>query len=172
MTRATRKAAHLYAIGIGSNRRHIAYGRPTAVVEGAIAALDGEFSLFDASPILTNPAMGGAGRDFANAAAIIESTLEPDAMLRALKAIERRFGRRAGRRWGERVLDLDILAWSGGRYAARGLTIPHPGLASRPFALVPLATIAPRWKVAGPLTLAQMEYRLRRAMPEKKPDSA
>ena len=47
--------------------------------------------------------------------------LDPPAMLAALKAIERDFGRRAGRRWGARVLDLDIVAWSGGRVrGARG----------------------------------------------------
>jgi 2-amino-4-hydroxy-6-hydroxymethyldihydropteridine diphosphokinase len=169
MTSAT---THLYAIGLGSNRRHHRHGRPVGVIEAAIAALDAQFGLFDASPIITNPAMGGAGRDFANAAAIVESRLPPRDMLAALKAIERRFGRRRGKRWGERVLDLDILAWSGGRYEGRTLTIPHPGLASRRFALAPLAAIAPRWRPAGNLTFAQLEYRLRRAAPEKKPDSA
>jgi 2-amino-4-hydroxy-6-hydroxymethyldihydropteridine diphosphokinase len=47
------------------------------VVEAAIARLDGEFGLFDASPIVLNAAHGGAGRDFANAVALVESDLEP-----------------------------------------------------------------------------------------------
>ena len=49
-----------------------------------------------------------AGRGFANAVAIVESKLEPDELLVELKALERGFGRRPGRRWGPRVLDLDI----------------------------------------------------------------
>ena len=66
---------HLYAIAIGSNRPHGRYGRPAAVVETAIARLDEEFGLFDASPIILNTAHGGAGRDFANAVALVESNL-------------------------------------------------------------------------------------------------
>jgi 2-amino-4-hydroxy-6-hydroxymethyldihydropteridine diphosphokinase len=100
--------SHLYAIAIGSNRPHGRFGRPPAVVEAAIARLDAKFGLFDASPIVLNAAHGGAGRDFANAAALVESELDPPRMLAELKAIEREFGRRRGRRWGPRVLDLDI----------------------------------------------------------------
>ena len=61
-----------------------------------------DFGLFDASPIIINPADGGAGRDFANAVALVESALDPPEMLPRLKAIERAFGRRPGRRWGPR----------------------------------------------------------------------
>ena len=136
---------HLYLIGIGSNRPHHRHGRPQGVVSAAIARLDAVFMLFDASPILLNAAFGGAGRDFANAAAMIESDLEPTEMLAALKQIERDFGRRAGKRWGSRVLDLDILAWDGGRFESRTLTIPHPAFTSRASAIVPAATIAPNW---------------------------
>ena len=106
----------LYAIAVGSNRPHGRFGRPPQVVETAIARLDEDFGLFDASPIIINKAVGGAGRDFANAVALVESDLEPPQMLRCLKAIERTFGRRSGRRWGARVLDLDIVDWSGGKW--------------------------------------------------------
>src|SRR4030095_5051783 len=105
--------SHLYAIGLGSNRRHIRHGRPAGVVEAAIARLDAEYELFDASPIILNKAVGGAGRDFANAVALVESDLEPRDMLSGLKSIEREFGRRSGKRWGPRVLDLDLVAWDG-----------------------------------------------------------
>ena len=101
------------------------------MVEAAIAKLDEKFGLFDASPILLNPAHGGAGRDFANAVALIESELSPPDLLRCLKALEREFGRRRGRRWGSRVLDLDIVAWSGGKWRARGLTVPHKSASER-----------------------------------------
>jgi 2-amino-4-hydroxy-6-hydroxymethyldihydropteridine diphosphokinase len=157
--------SHLYAIAIGSNRPHGRHGRPTGVVEATIARLDRDFGLFDASPIVLNSAHGGAGRDFANAVALVESELDPPAMLRKLKAIERDFGRRGGRRWGARVLDLDIALWSGGRFRSRGLAIPHPQLRRRSFVLQPLAAIAPRWRVEGGLTVRHLAHRLARSRP-------
>ena len=132
------------------------------VAAAALAELDRRFGLFDASPIAINPAAGGAGRDFANAVALVESTLEPRAMLAELKAIERAFGRRRGRRWAPRVLDLDILAWSGRRFRSRRLTIPHPLLEQRTFAVGPLAAIAPEWRIAGHLTARHLAARLAR----------
>src|SRR6478672_1697800 len=154
-------ATQLYAIAIGSNRPHGRFGRPAGVVEAAISRLDEEFGLFDASPIILNAAHGGAGRDFANAVALVESALEPPDMLHALKSIERAFGRRPGRRWGPRVLDLDIVLWSGGKWRSRKLSIPHPQLAKRNFVLLPLAAIAPGWRV-GPLSVRHLAQRLAR----------
>jgi len=156
---------HLYAIAIGSNRMHGRHGRPAGVVEAAIARLDEAFGLFDASPIVLNPAHGPAGRDFANAVALVESDRDPPQMLRELKEIERAFGRRRGKRWGPRVLDLDIALWSGGRWRSRRLTVPHPALATRAFVLQPLAAIAPGWRVRGPLTARQLAHRLARRAP-------
>ncbi len=153
---------YLYAIAIGSNRPHGRYGRPAGVVEAAIARLDEEFGLFDASPIILNAAHGGAGRDFANAVALVESDLEPPEMLRRLKFTERDFGRRRGRRWGPRVLDLDLVLWSGGTWRSRKLKVPHPLLDKRSFVLQPLAAIAPGWRVRGPLTVRHLAQRLAR----------
>ena len=161
------RATHLYAIAIGSNRPHGRFGRPTGVVEAAIARLDRDFGLFDASPIVLNAAHGGAGRDFANAVALIESGLEPPAMLRRLKAIEQEFGRRAGRRWGPRVLDLDVALWSGGAWRSRRLAVPHPRLRERSFVLQPLAAVAPAWRVDGSLTARHLAARLARRRPRR-----
>lgn len=155
-------ATHLYAIAVGSNRVHGRFGRPAGVVEAAIARLDQEFGLFDVSPIVLNAAIGGAGRDFANAVALVESELDPPAMLRRLKAIERDFGRRRGRHWAARVLDLDIALWSGGRFRSRRLSIPHYGLEGRSFVIGPLAAIAPGWRVRGALTARHLAERLAR----------
>ena len=155
----------LYAIAIGSNRPHGRFGRPAQVVESAIARLDEEFGLFDASPILLNKAMGGAGRDFANAVALIESDRQPPEMLRRLKRLEREFGRRRGRRWGARVLDLDIIDWSGGKWRSRTLNIPHPAAGDREFVIVPLAAIAPNWQLDGAATARQLAHRLARRRP-------
>jgi 2-amino-4-hydroxy-6-hydroxymethyldihydropteridine diphosphokinase len=157
--------SRLYAIAIGSNRPHGRFGRPPLVVNAAIARLDQEFGLFDASPIILNAAHGDAGRDFANAVALVESDLDPPGMLRRLKSIERDFGRRRGRRWGPRVLDLDIVLWSGGNWRSRRLTIPHPQIAKRGFVLQPLAAIAPGWRIRGPLTVRHLAERLARRAP-------
>ena len=86
-------------------------------------------------------------------------------MLAALKAIERAFGRRGGRRWAARVLDLDIAAWSGGRFRAQGLTIPHPRLAERSFVVGPLAAVAPHWRIERATTARHLAQRLARRRP-------
>lgn len=158
---------YLYAIAIGSNRPHGRHGRPAEVVQAAIAELERRFLLFDASPTMLNPASGGAGRDFANAAVLIESLSAPPALLAELKQLERQFGRRSGRRWGARVLDLDILLWSGGRFGSPKLTIPHPRLRERAFVLQPLNRLAPGWRVVGALTVRHLAHRLARRHPER-----
>ena len=160
-------ATYLYAIAIGSNRPHGRHGRPAGVVEAAIGELDRHFGLFDASPIVLNAAHGGAGRDFANAVALVESPLAPTEVLRELKQLEREFGRRSGKRWGPRVLDLDIVLWSGGRFRSRGLSIPHEQIEGRTFVLEPLAAIAPGWRVRGSQTVHHLAHRLARRRPRR-----
>ena len=67
-------------------------------------------------------------------------------LFRSLKTIERALGRDpAGERWGPRAIDLDILIYEGVEMTESGLTIPHPHLHERAFALVPLAEIAPQF---------------------------
>jgi 2-amino-4-hydroxy-6-hydroxymethyldihydropteridine diphosphokinase len=155
-------ATQLYAIAIGSNRPHGRHGRPPQVVQAAIARLDEKFGLFDASPILINAAHGGAGRDFANAVALVESDAEPPEMLTLLKSLEREFGRRRGKRWGTRVLDLDIIAWSGGNWRTHELHVPHRSATERSFVMGPLATIAPGWRLSGHVTAHHFAHRLAR----------
>jgi len=112
--------------------------------------------------------------EFVNAVAEAETRLPPTALLRRLKAMEKRAGRRAGQRWGPRPLDLDILDYAGriinwpghrsvrsdtSRKARTGgrslgftahstrpkLVVPHPDLHLREFVLQPLADILPHW---------------------------
>lgn len=118
------------------------------------------------SPIIQTKAMGAASRRFANAALVLESEYDPPALLAALKRTEREFGRRKGVRWGDRVLDLDIVLWSGGAWRSAGLIIPHKAFAQRRFVLDPAAAIAPRWRdpVTG-LSIAQAQARLTRPRP-------
>jgi len=152
---------HLYAIGLGSNRRHGRYGRPAEVLGAAVDRL----RPIAASGILQTDPVGPSSRRFANAAILIETPLAPPELLARLKGIEREFGRRRGRRWGERVLDLDILLWSGGRWSTRHLTIPHPRLAQRVFALAPLAKIAPNWRIPSLSTVRRQLAWLTRPRP-------
>lgn len=161
-----------YAIALGSNRRHGTHGDPRRIVAAAIAALaDAGLTITARSAIRPSPAMGGAGRRFANAAVTADTALTPPELLRLLKRIERGFGRRRARRWGPRVLDLDILLWSGGVHRGTGgeassLLIPHLGLAARSFVLRPLLDIVPRQRhpVLG-LTFTNLWARLHRARP-------
>jgi 2-amino-4-hydroxy-6-hydroxymethyldihydropteridine diphosphokinase len=150
-----------YALALGSNRRS-RHGAPAETVAAAAAALPVERP----SRIRTTAALGPAGRAFANAAAILCSPLDPPALLAELKALERAFGRRPGRRWGPRVLDLDIILWSEGSWAGPGLIIPHPEFRRRAFVLEPLAEIAPDWRdpLSG-LTVRHILARLRKGRP-------
>jgi 2-amino-4-hydroxy-6-hydroxymethyldihydropteridine diphosphokinase len=154
---------HLYAIALGSNRRHGRFGSPDAVVRAAAHALGDDVRLIALSPTVSTAAVGDRGRRFANAAATIETPLAPPDLLDRLKQIERAFGRRRGKRWGSRVLDLDILLWSGGRWRSHHprLDIPHAALEQRRFVLDPLVRIAPRWTLAGSArTVAHAHARL------------
>lgn len=135
----------LYAIALGSNRRGHA-GPPRAVLRAAVEALATLGEVRAVSPIIDTPPLGPSQRRFANAAALVAIAAPPDRVLAALKAIEARFGRRRGRRWGARVLDLDLILWSGGAWASPGLVIPHPAWRTRDFVLAPLAAIAPDWR--------------------------
>ena len=147
-----------YAIALGSNRpgRH---GGPAREVAAALALLEP----VAVSPILHTAPLGPSIRRFANAVAIIETDEEPPALLARLKAIERSFGRRRGRRWGARVIDLDIILWSRGSWGEPGLTVPHTQFRERSFVLDPLAEIAPDWR--DPITgfsVRQLRARLGR----------
>jgi 2-amino-4-hydroxy-6-hydroxymethyldihydropteridine diphosphokinase len=130
-------------IGLGSN-----LGDRRATLEGAIIALDatpGVRVLRTSSFHETEPVGGPPGQGpYLNAAASLETTLEPFDLLLALQSIEDRFGRVRTVRWGERTLDLDLLLFGDRVIEVPGLTVPHPRLAERRFVLAPLAEIAPR----------------------------
>lgn len=164
----------LYAIGLGSNRRHARYGDPRAVLLAALAALESDdIEAVDASPIIASDPLGPSRRRYANAVALVASELSPPEMLERLQEIEARFGRRSGQRWSARTLDLDILLWSGGAWSDAALTIPHPAMAERAFVLGPLRAIAPEWQ--HPLTgrsIRQLAARLTRPKPVDRGASA
>lgn len=119
------------------------------------------------SRIQASAPLGPSRRRYANAAAVLATWLEPEELLAELQRIESRFGRRrGGQRWGARVLDLDIVLWDGGAYAAGGLIVPHCQFRSRDFVLRPSVAIAADWRdpITG-LTIRQLFARLTRQRP-------
>ena len=135
-------------------------------IAGLTRRREGAKGLLVASRVHTSRPVGPGTRSYANAVALIESDLAPMKLLRKLKKIERAAGRRRGRRWGDRPLDLDIIAWSGGIWASPGLVIPHPAFRVRRFVLAPLCEIVPYWRdPATHLTARQLLARLDRKRP-------
>jgi 2-amino-4-hydroxy-6-hydroxymethyldihydropteridine diphosphokinase len=154
-------------IGLGAN-----VGDARATLTGAVAALGalpGARLRAVSRLYRTRPVGVEDQADFLNAVAALDVPAGPDpatgatALLVALKQLERAFGRRKGRRWGPRELDLDLLLFGRARLAierppagmpataavdpgaaARLLELPHPSMAERLFVLAPLAEIAPR----------------------------
>jgi 2-amino-4-hydroxy-6-hydroxymethyldihydropteridine diphosphokinase len=70
---------------------------------------------------------------YLNQMVLLETCLEPRALLGALQSIERGEGRRRTERWGDRTLDLDIVRFGDRRVAEGDLIIPHPELPNRDF---------------------------------------
>ena len=148
--------------------RHRRHGAPKRVIAAALAELArANVAVLAASPVVETVPIGPSRRTFANAAALVETGRDPGAMLALLQRIERRFGRRRrGQRWTARVLDLDLVLWSGGAWRDPRLTLPHPRFRARGFVLGPARAIAPGWRdpLTG-LTLAQLHRRLTRPRP-------
>jgi 2-amino-4-hydroxy-6-hydroxymethyldihydropteridine diphosphokinase len=142
------------------------------VLKAALDRLQAERVRVTASaPVIETDPIGPSIRRYANSAAVIETALEPEALLALLKQIESEFGRRpGGQRWRARVLDLDVVLWSGGAYASADLTIPHPLFRERRFVLTPALAVAPAWRdpLTG-LTVRQLHARLTRqqALPKR-----
>lgn len=80
---------------------------------------------------------------YLNAAAVVETNLSPDELLRLLQDTEAKMGRRPTVRWGPRAIDLDLLLYDDRIIASEGLILPHPEMHRRRFVLAPLAEIAP-----------------------------
>lgn len=164
-------AGHRYLVALGANMRHPRHGAPRAVLAAALRALDADaLHLLAASPMIETAPLGPSRRRYVNGAALVESHHAPTEMLRELHRIEYRFGRRRrGQAWDSRVLDLDIVLWSGGACTDReGLVVPHPRFRERRFVLDPAAAIAGRWR--DPLTgLSIRQLRARLTKPRLTP---
>ena len=80
---------------------------------------------------------------FLNMAVKVETGLSPEELLKNLKEIEIDLGRGESKRWGPRIIDLDILFYDDRIIKRDDLEIPHPGTRDREFVLKPLSEIAP-----------------------------
>jgi 2-amino-4-hydroxy-6-hydroxymethyldihydropteridine diphosphokinase len=131
-------------LGLGAN-----LGDPIATLLDAKDRLETLGTVTAASSLYRTPPWGVEQQPpFVNAVLALETALDPDALLAALKALEAELGRVASFRWGPRAIDVDILIYDGVRRSDPQLTIPHARLNERAFVLVPLAEIDPAFSAA------------------------
>lgn len=146
------------AVGLGSN-----LGNRAANLRAALAAI----GLVPGTRVLarsrfheTDP-VGPPQPRFLNAAALVETTLSPEALLGALLGIEAAMGRVRRAAKGARVIDLDLLAFGRRRARSSFLVLPHPEAHRRAFVLGPLAEIAPRLVLPGRGRVLQLLAKIR-----------
>jgi 2-amino-4-hydroxy-6-hydroxymethyldihydropteridine diphosphokinase len=128
---ARASVAERAAIALGSNMgdRHAMLG----LARDAIAALPGT-RMLGASPVEETAPIGPVDQPaYLNQMVLVDTTLEPRALLTALLDIERRAGRVRGERWGPRTLDCDIVLYGARTVRESDLVIPHPELSHRDF---------------------------------------
>lgn len=135
-------------LGLGSNRQN-----PAAKLSEALDRLDSVdgVRLTRTSSFYQTPPWGDEEQDdFINAVASVETSLDPLALLAETQAIETRMGReRNTRRWGPRIIDIDLLLYGDEIHSTDGLEIPHPRMHERAFVLVPLAELDASQEIPG-----------------------
>lgn len=127
-----------YVVGLGAN-----LGDRRATLKSAVQALAAQAALLGVSDLYASRAVGPEQPDYLNAAVLLESSLTPSQLLGELLGIERAHGRVRRERWGPRTLDLDLLHSPDLVVNEADLTLPHPELTGRAFALAPLLDVAP-----------------------------
>ena len=134
----TRELAFL-ALGsnLGDRAGHLRFARE------AVAALP-ETRVVAASSVEETAPLGGLDQPpYLNQMLLVETALDPRALLEACQAIERRAGRERTGRWSARTLDVDIVRYGQRTIAEPDLIIPHPGVADRDFWHRELAELEP-----------------------------
>jgi 2-amino-4-hydroxy-6-hydroxymethyldihydropteridine diphosphokinase len=129
-------------VGVGAN-----LGDREATIRAALAALPDVVAV---SELRETAPVGVVDQPpFLNGAAALETELSPRELLDALLEVERRLGRERRERWGPRTIDLDLLLHGDDVVDEPGLTVPHPRLHERRFALEPLLDLDPDLVVPG-----------------------
>lgn len=134
-------------VGIGSNLEDPA--RQVALALAALAAIPDTEVAAASRPFRTPPWGDTAQPAFVNAVAELHTSLPARALFTHLQRIEAGAGRLRERRWGPRVLDLDLLLYGDACISDADMHVPHPHLHERAFVLVPLAELAPTLEVPG-----------------------
>jgi 2-amino-4-hydroxy-6-hydroxymethyldihydropteridine diphosphokinase len=138
---AGKEKRNICFIGIGSN-----LGDPLSNCLDAIANLVSleQITLTKQSSLYKTEPVGFRDQDwFINGVVEVKTAYSPHTLLETLKVIEYEMGRKKGKRWGPRVIDLDILFYGQEIIDEETLGIPHPELHKRKFVLIPLNEIAP-----------------------------
>lgn len=127
-------------LGLGSN-----LGARRALFWAARAMLDDVpgLTISASSPLYHTPPLGPPQPDYLNAALLVSIAAPARTLLAHVQQVELLLRRQRGVHWGPRTLDIDILHWSEGPIDEPGLTVPHPGLLQRNFALAPLLDVLP-----------------------------
>jgi 2-amino-4-hydroxy-6-hydroxymethyldihydropteridine diphosphokinase len=135
--------SHYAYIGIGSNLGDRKANALEAV--DRVSKLPGT-RVIRASSLYESEPLGDAKTWFVNSVIEVETGFAPEQLLRKLKAIEQAMGRKRvkGKRWGSRIIDLDILLCDQEIVDKRSLKVPHPEMHKRRFVLLPLAELAPQ----------------------------
>lgn len=128
-------------VGLGGNVGDVAVAFRRALQ--SLDQTDGVRVISVSSLLRTAPVGGPEQDDFFNAAVLLAVELEPADLLAVLQALEVAAERVRAARWGPRTLDLDLLWWADQSIETTALTVPHPGLMERRFALQPLVEVAP-----------------------------
>lgn len=116
-----------------------------------------KIQLLGLSSFYRTPAIGPQGQpDYINAVAALKTSLSPLELLDFLLSVERQQGRKRTLRWGPRTLDLDILLYDQIIEDSDRLTIPHPRLHERAFALIPLADLDPELVIPNGKNISQL----------------
>ncbi|WP_045836457.1 2-amino-4-hydroxy-6-hydroxymethyldihydropteridine diphosphokinase [Hyphomicrobium sp. 99] len=127
-------------------------GNRTENIEDAIRRLtaDGSLRVVSRSKLYRSAPWGVTDQDwFVNACVAVQTELSPHALLKHCQAVENDMGRVRTRRWGPRIIDVDILTFRDLEIADPDLTVPHPLIAERAFVLVPLKDVAPELTLNG-----------------------
>ena len=131
---------HTVYLGLGTN-----LGNREQNLSLALAYLRQAVVVEDVSNTYTTPPWGVTDQpDFLNLCVKIRTDLEPLALLKRVKQIEQRIGRKPSKRWGPRLIDIDILLYDDLVLTTEQLVIPHPQMVNRAFVLVPLNDITPQ----------------------------
>lgn len=147
------------AVALGSNLRDPARQVRAALDELAElphTVLKASSRLYRTAPVGGPPEQP----DFCNAVAMLETGLDPGALLEELQAIERAHDRRREQHWGPRTLDLDLLTHGREIRSSDRLSLPHPRLAERAFVLMPWREIAADLEVPGLGTVGALAQRV------------